>query len=441
MGHLNIGNRVDPPLYHHQQSALGNSLMSTEGPTHQPYGHQIPSIPDLSPSHHPTPHAQPFDVPRSDDRFGAALRDDSREPKSPPKNLAEAQLPASFDSNGYSYMAMFGPVAASVPTKLAYESPPPSLPTKANVPADILRNLHDSAFPTPTSNRAALGSSPSSTAVEPPSTRVMHSQRVSKPRMISSSVPHRPAFADDSDDNFSDGAGEEYVPNALSDLLTPDERHRRSSGKVDDPIAIRGALTSHPSHGHGDVTNFGSPPAAVSPSRFAGLFNKSKDDPNAGGFNATVGSPPFRASASHLSPSLRPSQRSAGSPGDFSSSPFSLSSPPRTGLLSQQLKRVNLAGGDAGASGASSPGSLHPPMVTSGRYASNPRSSFERNVSGAPTVNANRIEEEPDEFVFSLDDVEDGGMGKSPGNQKSPLGSVGDGRLGVGKTMGKNPKP
>ena len=433
MGHLSNGHRVEPPLYHHQESALGNSLLSQQGNTgNAPFGHQIPVMADVSPNLPPTLHPQPFDIPRGNDTFGK-LRDENRQPNSPPThltNIAEAKLPASFDSNGYSYMAMYGPVAASVPAKFGVGSPPHSFNTKANAPNDALRNLHDSAFPHPGS-RANLGSSPSSTVAEPPTTRIMHSQRVSKPKMISSSLPRPPFHHDDySDDNGSDGAGEEYVPNVLSDLLNPEERQRRSSGKVEDPIAIRSALAGD-AHTPTDVSKWGSPSAA-SPSRFAAMFSKQKrtDEPNggSGGFSHAIGSA-FRSGSSHLSPNLRPIQRPPG--GSDYASPFGVSSPPRqssTSILSQQLKRMHLgSGNDASVGGGSSP-NLHPPMTI--RHTSNPRSSFERAVSGSG-VHASRIDEEQ-EFVFTLDDEEDMGMSRSPwGHQKSPLGSVGDGRRGL----------
>ena len=461
MGHLNIGNRVDPPPYQQQESALGNSLLSQQGNTmNQLFGHQLPVMPDVSPNLPPTIHTQPFDIPRDNDMFGSLRSgEELRQPMSPPTHntsLAEAKLPASFDSNGYSYMAMYGPVAASVPARFGIESPPHSLPNKANVPTDTLRTLHDSAFHPAAGARAAnLGSSPSGPLPEAPGPRVLHSQQraTSKPRMISSSVPRPPMhqqphhddplFAYGSDDAASDGgAGEEYVPSVLSHLLSPDERQRRSSGKVENPIAIRGALVGDATHPHSSesaAARFGSPSAA-SPSRFSALFSKQKDEQNGTGFSHTVGSP-FRSGASHLSPSLRPTQRPPGGNTDFSS-PFGVSSPPRhptTSALSQQLKRMHLsgsgdAGGASGGAAGSSPG-LHPPLVGAGRHASNPRSSYDRTVSGA-SANANRIDEEQ-EFVFSLDDEDDLAVSRSPwGNQKSPLGSVGDGRHSLGGASG-----
>ena len=426
-------------MYQHQESTLGNSLMSQQGNAmNQPFGHQLPAMSDVSPSLPPTIHTQPFDIPRINDGFSTP-REDGRQPKSPAMpltSLAEAKLPASFDSNGISYMAKYGPVAASVPAKLGLESPPQSVPKMGNAPNDTLRNLHDSAFLGAGARASNLGSSPSSTLVEPPSTRLMHSQRVSKPRMISSSLPWPFLHHDDSDDGFSDGAGEEYVPNVLSHLLSPDERQRRSSGKVEEPIAIRSALASPDARPASDAAGLkvGSPSGA-SPSRFSGFFNKTKPDEQNGTALHAVGSP-FRTGASHLSPNLRPTQRTSG---EFSS-PFGVSSPPRhssTSVLSQQLKRMHLSSNDgSGAGSASSPG-LHPPVVGgSGRHVSNPRAAYDRNVSTS-SVNTHRIVEEDEEGVFSLDDVDDGGS-KSPWvNQKSPLGSVGDGRFALGGAAGE----
>ena len=80
----------------------------------------IPTI-DTSYVSHP---GSAYGSPREDEmqnRFGLGLS------PVPSKGLSvlDAPLPASFDSNGVSWIARNGPVAASVPTKFGLESPTP----------------------------------------------------------------------------------------------------------------------------------------------------------------------------------------------------------------------------------------------------------------------------------------------------------------------------
>ena len=424
--------------YHHQESVLGNSLLAQQANGNPPpFGHQFPPMmdvdPNLIPSMHPQPYdnTQPLDIgyaATQDSKYGSP-RDEAHMPLSPVMHLStlDAPLPASFDSQGISYMARHGPVAASVPSKFGLESPSSSLPKKSLLPSDALRSLHDSAFGRDTRNRIHnLASSPSINGDEVSGQRQMHSQRVTKPRLLSASMP-RPGPTDDWGDDILFGGEEDYLPSNLAHLLNPDEKTRRLSGKEQDPTAVRENLSGHGTPAE-TSSKVGSPSTA-SPSRFTALFTKQKRDEEANGLSSSsfghVGSP-LRNSSLHLgsSPSLRAVSRPLSS--DL---PLHISSPPRQNsmsILSQQLQRTRLARNDSG-DGQST---LHPISV---RHVSSQSSRLDRAVSSS-SIHTNRIDEESPECVFSLDEEEYNGNRNhgiwtaSNGTRSPNLGPIGGGR-------------
>ena len=433
-GHLNLGNRVDPSAYHNQESVLGNSLLAQQANGKPPpYGHQFPPLHDTDSSLPPPMHGQPFDTPQlldpmyashPESKYGSP-RDDNRLPMSPIMHLStlDAPLPASFDSQGISYMARHGPVAASVPSKFGLDSPPSSLPKKSLLPSDALRHLQDSAFGRDARAKPShLSSSPAGPAEEASGQRIMHSQRISKPKMMSASLPRGPT-SDDWEDDILFGGEEDYLPSNLTHLLNAEEKTRRFSGREHDPSGVRENLSGLGTPAE-VPSKFGSPSTA-SPSRFSALFTKQKREEEVNGLTPStfghVGSP-LRNSSFHLSssPGPRNSSRPAGS--DF---PSHLSSPPRQGpmsMLSQQLQRTLLS---------DSPSSLHPVGM---RQVSNSSSKLDRAVSSS-SINASRIVEEQGDCVFSLDEEEyneskQAKNGNLSTGRKSPnLGPVGGGRL------------
>ncbi|MCJ1388971.1 hypothetical protein MMC18_001823 [Xylographa bjoerkii] len=441
--HLNLGGRVDPMAYHHQESVLGNSLLAQQANgLPSPFGHQYPMAdldPALMTSMPPQPYenAQPLDIRNAvhpDSKYGSP-RDDSRMPLSPVMHLStlDAPLPASFDSQGISYMARHGPVAASVPSKFGLESPPSSLPKKSLLSSDALRNLHDSAFGGDNRLRTPnFGSSPSGPTEQYTGQRTMHSQRIARPKMLSASLP-RPGASDDWDNDILFGGEEDYLPSNLTHLLNADEKTRRFSGREQDPAALREGLSEHGTPAE-NSSNVGSPSTA-SPSRFTALFTKQKRDEESNGLsNSTFGhvGSPLRNSSLHLgtSPSFRAISRSTS--GDL---PLHVASPPRQGAmftLSQQLQRTRLARNDSN-DGSSS---LHP---ISARQISNPASRLDRAVSSS-SINKDRIDEE--ECVFSLDEEEYNGnrpngiWGQSNGTKSPNLGPIGGGRQFSGVHIG-----
>ena len=221
-----------------------------------------------------------------------------RLPTSPnllPSTAMDAPLPASFDSQGISHAARYGPIAKSVPSTFGLESPPSSLPnTRAFMDgsAAALQQLRYSAYGENQRRAAQLGQQASSPPTEPVQfgRRVMHSERLStRPNMISSSLgannPMNVISAAElvSDEDWGEefALGEDLVPNSLHELLTPQERARRLSrnGEEDSPGAGRRSLSGFGTPNDNlyvgnQPSKLGSPSTGLgtSPSRFSHLF-------------------------------------------------------------------------------------------------------------------------------------------------------------------------
>lgn len=190
----------------------------------------------------------------------------------------DAPLPASFDSNGISHAARYGPWPASVPNQFGLESPSPSLSNaKDSRTSETLKMLHTSAFGSSEHlSPSHLGGETETMGSSPPvppigdefyGRRAMHSSsaRYAKPKLLSASVPK---VDRDWEDNFL-FLEEDYVPVELAnDLLTPAEKARRGSMRVID------GSDQH----SGDASKHGSPFGAGSPSRWGSLFQRQKEE-------------------------------------------------------------------------------------------------------------------------------------------------------------------
>ncbi|KAK2875126.1 hypothetical protein FQN49_001752 [Arthroderma sp. PD_2] len=416
-GNLNLGGRVHPPPYHAQDSALANSLLYQQQVNgHNPrYSYPFASQDEMQLL---PPHAQQqlqqqqqqqqqqqfghlqYDssipaidaglVSDSGSKYGSPP-EETRLPMSPIGRTAlDAPLPASFDSQGISHMARYGPVAASMPSKFGLDfSPSPSHSLRPNATPDVLRSLHDTAFGLDR-KPLGLGSSPPVVSADDGSSfRVMHSQRVPRQRILSASVP-RPTVLDDWEDNFT--MEEDYLPTNLhDDVLTPQERMRRLSRTEQDLSSSNkdpSGLGIGVGIGIGGSTKVGSP-LASSPSRFGALFakqrqRKEEEAQAALSQNGHVGSP--------LRESVLGSRTSAGTirpigslPGSGDISPF-VASPRQSSMsmISEQLGST----------------SLHP----SSARAPTSNARLERNVSSP--VSTSRIDEEQGDLVFSMEEEE-----------------------------------
>jgi hypothetical protein len=475
-GHLNLGPRLQTDLYHPQNSgsALTNSFNRAAAVPPSPYGHQYSpfqnpddafsplsarqqsidiTVPTIDTSYASHPGSQ-YGSPRDDDlRYGLGLSPVAAKGLS----VLDAPLPASFDSNGVSWYAKNGPIASSVPAKFGLESPPGSLgAAKDGRTSEALKSLHSSAFGDDTRDRfnGIPSSPPAPPAEEYFGKRVMHSQRfAAKSKIMSASLPK----AVDQDWEAAFTFEEDYLPETLKDLMTPQEKARRGSRNADEEGRPIHSGTGTPNND--SSSKFGSPSNA-SPSRWGPVFQRHQlqreEEERAAASRASafghVGSP-LRNSSLHpgASPSSRPIVRSSAS-GD--SSPY-LASPPRQSsmsIISQQLQRTRLVG--RAESNANESG-LHPSRVSSNPIGSVPgRSALagERQVSSSSIGNGGSgryttpIDEEQGDFVFSMEGMEDvdekkgekrnsGGWTFAGGTRSPHLGAIGgNGRNGVGST-------
>ena len=465
--HLNLGGRVNPDTYHAQSSALTNGFIRANGVPQSPYGQQYPpfanqddafpplagrqasidiTVPTIDTSYASHPGSN-YGSPRDEDlnRFGLGLSPVAAKGLS----VLDAPLPSSFDSNGISYYARQGPIASSVPTKFGIESPPGSVgAARDGRTSEALKNLHSSAFGDDTRDRFnGIPSSPP--AEEYFGKRAMHSHRFAKSKIMSASLPK--AVDQDWEAGFT--FEEDYLPDTLKDLMTPQEKARRGSRNADEERIHSGTGTPN----NETASKFGSPSNA-SPSRWGPLFQRhqqqKEEEEKAAASRASafghVGSP-LRNSSLHpgASPSSRPIARPSVS-GD--TSPF-IASPPRQSsmsIISQQLQRTRLSRAE---SSGSDPG-LHP--VSAARASSNPigsgaprnglvgerqvsSSSIGNGGSGRFTTPIGEEQEEQGEFVFNMDDMDadkkgekrnSGGWTFAGGTRSPHLGPVGS-RNGV----------
>lgn len=360
---LSIGSRINPMAHQNQgqNSVLGNSL-STGIYTEPAFNHQIPIF-----------QTQPYDIPQS------PQPDQQQYAKSPPIGLTalDVPMPASFDSQGVSYMARHGPVAASMPgALLGPQSPPASLP-KPITAKPSYRNNDQNDF----------GSSPDM-FLDASNARQMHSQRVPNNRRMAASLPRH---GYDFDPSWEQGeetifGGEDLLPSDLSNLMTPAERSRRLSGKLENPMGVRNSLNGHSTPSEISSMKVGSPPFGQSPSRFSQYFKEQAD----------AGSPEFQPIGS---PRALPALHPGSSPALLARQnidSLSLSGSPWTSTVSNlsiQLQRTRLNENSSARQGGY------------GRVVSNPRTAFERVASGNSV--SNTIEEDIPEGVFSLEGLEE----------------------------------
>lgn len=439
---------MDPQLFQQSDPALTQSLLAQQAngiPI--PFGHQLPQYAESEFSmpqntHDNVPTIDTGYAPHPDSKYGSP-QDNTRNPMSPIGHLSvlDAPMPASFDSQGISYIARHGAVAASVPSKFGLESPPSSLPKKAALPNEAVRHLHSSAWGRETRTRAPdLGSSPLGSGDEGFGQRTMHSKRTVKPGFMSASLPRQKFhITDDDDEAFAFSGEEDFIPGNLQDIvLTPEERKRRISRTEQDSRPFRESFSGIGSPT--DSTSKGGSPAAGSPSRYGSFFaararqeeGNNNSMPSAFGH---VGSP-LRNSSFH--PLTSPSLRATRVNGDVS--PAFTSPTGRTSGISQLLARARLSD----SNDTPTINSTHTHNNTShSAIQRNPSSSSHlanRAVSSSSIGGTGRIDEEQD-GVFSMEEEEDDhrrrfsgqghAWGYSSGRASPKHGAIGSGRGGA----------
>ena len=380
-----------------------------------------------------------FDYTSASPKFGSPPQNDrlafGSSPHQKGLSVLDAPLPNSFDSNGVSMAQRGGPMAASVPSRFGFESPPSSLPRKA-FGNTSLQDLHHSAFGGRGNLDSVLaGSSPPSGGDEPLSfpKRPLHSHslRTSRP-MISSSVgtglPTKSfEYSDDEDDGETDTDREEdLLPASLHDLI-PGSRSRRESRQADNPASFLAAQrrTLSTTATPGDSKS-GSPSFSSSPSRYTSMFAPQRS--NSSDF---IGSP-LRNSGFGALPGPSQSQRPSLAP-EHALSP-GLSSPRQASMsmLTQELQRTNLNAARAASSSSiptlgsgslvaamsGSTGTAAPGLTrTAPTSTANKRLSIDRALSSV-SIGRERIDEEQE--LFDMDEISGRSDGAGPGIIGSP---------------------
>lgn len=404
---FNRANAVPASPYSQQYSPFTNQDDGYPPLRQQSIDIQVPNVPTIDTSYASHP-GSAYGSPRDEEltRFGSAFSPVAGKGLS----VLDAPLPASFDSQGISWIARHGPVASSVPSKFGLESPPGSIGNaKDGRTSDALKSLHSSAFGDDTRDRfnGTASSPPAPQAEEYFGKRAMHSTRMTARSKVSASLPKNV------DQDWEFPFEEELIPGTLSDILTPQEKARRGSrtnGDDDGRPIHSGTGTPNAD----TPTKFGSPSNA-SPSRWNAFFAKEGEERPTTSTARTssfghVGSP-LRNSSLHpmASPSSRPIARPTQS-GD--TSPY-VASPPRQSsmsIISQQLQRTKLARVESGGTESS----LHPSRASSNLIGSGSSRVGERQVSSSSIGNGigsgrftTPIDEEQGDFVFSMEGMED----------------------------------
>ena len=301
------------------------------------------------------------------------------------------------------------------------------------LPSDAIRNVSESAYGRDSRSRAPnMGSSPLGSGDEGFGQRIMHSQRVAKPKMMSASLP-RVRANDEWDDQFLFGGEEDFLPTSLHDLLTPQEKMRRLSRTEQDAGNHREYLSGIGTPVEAS-SKFGSPSGA-SPSRYNALFARHKREDEGNNMLTSafghVGSPLRNTS---LQPRGSPGLRATSNPGLSGDISPHFASPPRQSsmsALSQQLSHTRLASRTDSASGNEPTNGLHP---GSARHHSQANGRLDRAVSSS-SIGTSRIDEEQGDCVFSMEEEDDhnkrysgGWHSHSSGGRASPRMSAIGGR-------------
>jgi hypothetical protein len=404
--HLTIGGRVNPEIYHNQGSALHNSLLHANLQNQSLYSSQnLFSAPEDFPPLNGSPSLGGLS-PHPDSKYGSP-REDGRWPLSPLAgshrglSILDAPLPPSLDSNDISYFARHGPIAASVPSKFGMDSPPSSLPPQS----DALKSLYASAYDDSRGRTVSQGQSPPNGSEEYFGSRTMHSQRVSRQKVFSSSVPRQFAPEDwDTGFNFEDDTN----PVGRQDFFRQSERSIRFA-RPDDEASVSNIVSIGGLGSPGEGSSKVGSPNTSTPSRFGPLFTRQKredETSNPLSILGHVGSP-LRMTTSHLGTS--PGVRAISRPTSGDSSPY-FSSPPRNSVsisaITQQLQRSHIqrTESDKGESG----GHYSPGHYTASKLMNNSSSRGLSRALSSSSIggrgNVTSIDEEKDEFVFSMDE-------------------------------------
>lgn len=390
-----------------------------------------------------------YDVPQIDMTYASASpqygsppqeRQFGRSPPSKGLSVLDAPLPNSFDSNGISMAARYGPMAASLPPRFGVDSPPSSLPRTSKLGNTAIRDLQSAGYERGMDGVLA-GSSPPSGPDEPLTfpKRPLHSERLRAPRnqMISASLgtklPTQSFEYSDDEDNDPDRE-EDLLPASLRDLIPDGKSRRESRSRTEDENTPASFLAAQrrtiSGHATPQESKVGSP--QNSPSRYTGVWGRTQSSGE-----MHMGSPLRNSGFNYTASTSRTN-------GDLSPT---VSSPPRQAsmsMLTQELQRTKLDNKlDAARSQAAASSVGMSRTLSNG---STGRTSLDRTLSGR---GRDKIDEEQD--LFDMDELGDhsktaprpiasnesrrgsawdnkAAFGTSPGNGDSGFGAIGSNR-------------
>ena len=406
--------RADPPIFSTQESALANSLLAQQ--QFQP--------PDMFPPQYPFSEIDENDA-FSDRRYNqhypmtpleAALNsppgshfgsppDDFRLPRSPIEHLRtalNAPMPQSFDSNGVSHIAQYGPLGHSLPDKFGLKSHSAALPRNGQHPAEPMPMRSASKLNSP------LAASPQNQDYSL-SSRIAAAQRLDPNQGHPLSVP-KSNNLEIWDDRFHVDAG--LLPNSLHDeVLTPQERMRRLS-RPDQPSLAGGMKDQSGALAipGGPQSKVGSAPAAGSPSRFRALWEEQREKKGVT-TDTNTNTIPINASGQVGSPlreSWMPNPSNVGGvpmTQTLSHSPLNLT----TSLsgISQQISQTKLS--SSHSNDTSRPYAFRSPSSNIPTSSSLLPTMADRNVLSSPKIQALSGRRNEDEsFFFPMDSDVDG---------------------------------
>ncbi|RKF55774.1 putative spindle poison sensitivity protein scp3 [Erysiphe neolycopersici] len=346
-GHLNIGGQVGMDYYHSPKSVphLSNSLLCAYVKPSSSYGYQK-FIGYREGSHSPRRKSS-FDItiPSSDVGYttSSANRTDEKMRRYclgsswPGKlpNILDAQMPNSFDTNIISWGGMQGSVSTPAPFNIGLDAPSDSSGTRDSRSSDTLKNLRNSVFGDEPQERFQdqVASLPINISDDYLGVRTKQTPGPIKMKPVSVNV----TSAVEQDWVASFTFEEDYLPETLKDLMTPQEKARRGSRNADDE-------SRYFHNGNGVQCNENSSeigsPSNSSPSRWGSLFQRQQqkeeeDRARVSPFNH-IGSP-LRKTSLHPIPS--PKAGPIARPNTTKDSPRRSS----TSIITQQLHRTQIS--------------------------------------------------------------------------------------------------
>lgn len=328
--------------------------------------------------------------------------------RSPPFRTAlDTPLPPSFSSQDLPNIQKFGQHAMSVPAKGGLGPLTNNSPTTSVASHEAFANL-DSAL----NEKLDLGSSPpNETRAEVAPRKIVPNGRSLMHSDLPSSMPVRDRgellrALERRQQPEVENHEEDYLPQALSDLLTPQEKMRRFSRPQDEPH-----VTGRPSHSSlvGSPNSKVGSPSGASPSRFSGFFaERARREAEAAG--TQMGSSPFGHVGSPLrnsafSSHARKQAEMGGHSPSFGpiSPPGSQDRPAGVSSLSEQLRMARNPTANEGMASQQQLSAPQPIGTSRAMGTGGMTARRERVMSTGSGVAPERIEEE-DACFFSMED-------------------------------------